>query len=78
MKTTMLALVLALISVSASASGQQDCEELRDRIAAKLESKKVASYSLEIVEAKGNKTGKGSRVVGTCEMGSKKVIYSKA
>lgn len=75
MKTTIATLVLALVSVSAFA--KQDCEELRDRIATKLESKKVSTYSLEIVDAKEHKASKGGRVVGTCELGSKKIIYSK-
>lgn len=73
MKHVFAMLVMAVMATPGWA--KQDCEELRDRIAAKLESKKIASYSLEIVDAK--QPHKGGRVVGTCELGSKKIIYTK-
>lgn len=67
--------MLAMAVMATPVWAKQDCEELRDRIAAKLESKKIASYSLEIIDAK--QPHKGGRVVGTCDLGSKKIIYTK-
>ncbi|MBD9680128.1 DUF1161 domain-containing protein [Pseudomonas sp. PDM18] len=50
------------------------CEELKSEIDAKLKAKGVASYSLEVVD-KGSSGGK--QVVGTCEGGTKEIVYSK-
>ena len=72
MKKTITLITFALLAAPAFA--KQDCEELRDRIAAKLEAKKVASYTLEIVDPKDVK---GRRVVGTCELGTKKIVYTR-
>jgi len=68
-------IVLAgLVLVSAPAFAKQDCEELHARIVAKLERKKVAAYTLEIVDAR---EVNGRRVVGTCDLGSKKIVYTR-
>jgi len=58
-----------------AASGAKACEELKSEIAAKLDAKGVKSYSLEIV-AKDADAG-DAKVVGTCEGGTKKILYSK-
>jgi hypothetical protein len=50
------------------------CEELKSEIDAKLKAKGVASYSLEVVD-KGSAGGK--QVVGSCEGGTKEIVYSK-
>jgi hypothetical protein len=64
---------LLLAGVSAFAAGKP-CEELKTEIAAKLDAKNVTGYSLEIVET--DKAGE-QKVVGTCEGGTKKIVYSK-
>lgn len=69
-------LVLCLLGVLsvAPAFAQKDCEELKAAIATKVESKGVTAYTLEII-AKSEKV-KG-RVVGSCELGTKKIIYRR-
>ena len=57
------------------AQGAKACEDLKSEIAAKLDAKNVKGYSLEIVE-KDKETG-DAKVVGTCEGGAKKILYSR-
>ena len=71
--TLIVAAVLALAASSTFAAGKP-CDELKTEIAAKLDAKKVAGYTLDIVDA--DKTG-DAKVVGTCEGGAKKITYAK-
>jgi len=64
---------LLLVGASAFAAGKP-CEELKSEIAAKLGAKNVTGYTLEVVEAE--KVGE-QKVVGSCEGGTKKIVYSK-
>ena len=78
-----------LLFVSASAHAQappqtqtqapaqvaKPCEELKDEITKKLDAKGVKGYTLEIVAKDKDAEGK---VVGTCDGGTKKIIYTKA
>jgi len=66
--------VLLFASVSAYAFAPKPCEELRAEIAKKLEANNVKSYTLEIL-AQG-KEAEG-RVVGSCEAGTKKIVYRR-
>lgn len=70
--TASLCLALGL-SIS-PAYAQKSCDELKSNIAAKIESKGVKHFQLEIVPA-DQPTDK--RVVGTCEGGKKKIIYTR-
>jgi len=67
--------VLLFVSVPAHAQGPKACEELKDEITKKLDAKGVKGYTLEIVAKDKDAEGK---VVGTCDGGTKKIIYSKA
>ena len=49
-------------------------EELKAEIDAKLKAKGVAAYSLEVVD-KGSAGDK--QVVGSCEAGSKEIVYQR-
>ena len=62
-------------SASSYAQGAKPCEELKSEMAQKLEAKNVKGYSLEIVEK--DKEAVEGKVVGSCEGGAKKIIYSK-
>ncbi len=73
MKKLMLAVGLLTLASSAFAS-TKPCEELKAEIDAKLKAKGVASYSLEVV-AKGSVTDK--QVVGSCDGGSKEIVYQR-
>lgn len=50
------------------------CEELRSSVEAKIQSKGVKSFTVSILDANAAASG---QVVGTCEHGSKKLIYSQ-
>jgi len=58
-----------------AATGPKACDELKSEIAANLDAKGVKSYSLDIV-AKDADAG-DAKVVGTCEGGTKKILYKK-
>ena len=70
-----LILAIGLLSIAGTTlAAGKPCEELKAEIAAKLDAKGVSGYSLEIVD-KG--TAAGGKVVGTCEGGSKEIVYKK-
>ncbi|AHG38733.1 hypothetical protein N018_00170 [Pseudomonas syringae CC1557] len=73
MKKFILAVGLLSIAGTAFAAGKP-CEELKSELDAKLQAKGVTSYTLEVVE-KGSAAGK--QVVGTCEGGSKEIVYQR-
>jgi len=75
MKACLAIAVVVLIPACSYAQGPKACEDLKSEIAAKLDAKGVKSYSLEIVPKDQESEGK---VVGTCEGGSKKIVYKKA
>lgn len=51
------------------------CEELKAEIEAKIQAQGVTSYTLEIVT--NDEVHDQNMVVGTCENGTKKIIYQK-
>jgi hypothetical protein len=69
----LIAAALALAGASAFAAGKP-CDELKTEIAARLDAKKVAGYTLDIVAA--DKVG-DAKVVGSCEGGARKITYTK-
>ena len=73
MKQAFWAVGLMMVAGQALAA-PKPCEELEAEIEAKLKDKGVAAYSLEIV-AKGSVTDK--TVVGSCEAGSKEIVYQR-
>jgi hypothetical protein len=77
MRRTLIAAVVAIAlgSLSSVAAQPKDCEQLKTEIAAKLDAKGVKNYMLEIVPAE---KVKDEKVVGACEAGSKRVIYTRS
>ncbi|QVW23462.1 DUF1161 domain-containing protein [Pseudomonas hormoni] len=73
MKKFMLAVGLLSLAGTAFAEGKS-CEELKAEIAAGLDAKGVSGYSLEIVD-KGTPTD--GKIVGTCEKGTKEIVYKR-
>jgi hypothetical protein len=67
--------VMALTMLSAAAWAQKPCEELKTEIDAKLQAKGTENYSLDIVT---NDAVKDQKVVGSCEGGSKKIVYARS
>ncbi len=66
-------LAAALSLISATAFAAKPCDELKSEIDAKLQSKGVKDYTLDVVAADAVKDQK---VIGSCEAGSKKIVYS--
>ncbi|ERO62388.1 hypothetical protein P308_00225 [Pseudomonas piscis] len=50
------------------------CEELKGEIAAKIDANGVPHYSLEVVDKGAAADGK---VVGSCEAGTKEIVYKR-
>ena len=66
---------VAMTSGSALAQGmRKDCEELKGEIDAKIKKNGVEKFSLDIVDANAQAEGK---VVGTCDGGTKKIVYKR-
>ncbi|WP_028695831.1 DUF1161 domain-containing protein [Pseudomonas cremoricolorata] len=72
MKRWLVASGLMMLATGALAAGKP-CEELKSEIAAKLDAKGVQSYTLEVVD-KGTAAGK---TVGSCEGGTKEIVYRR-
>ncbi len=67
-------LAIALLACTAQAHAAQSCEELKTQVTTKLDGKGVKGYTLEIVA--NDKVG-DAKVVGSCEGGKSKLIYSR-
>lgn len=63
---------MAIASTQAFAS--KPCEELKGEVAKKIEAKGVKAYSLEVV---ATADVANQKVVGSCDGGTKKIVYSK-
>jgi hypothetical protein len=73
MKFSAVSAILLILSAP-SLAAVKPCAELVTEIEARLKEHKVGSYTLVLVDA--DKAGDG-KVIGTCEGGKKKVVYSK-
>ena len=73
MRKFLLATVVLLLAVPAYGAGKP-CDELKSEIDAKLKEKKVEGYTLEVV---ASADVKDQTVVGSCEGGTKKIVYTR-
>ncbi|KFE53685.1 DUF1161 domain-containing protein [Pseudomonas syringae] len=73
MKKLLLAVGLLSIAGTTMAAGKS-CDEVKADIDAKIQAKGATSYTLEVVE-KGSVTDK--KVVGSCEGGTKEIVYQR-
>jgi hypothetical protein len=73
MKKFLLAVGLLSIAGTTLAAGKP-CDELKAEIDAKIKAKGATSYTLEVVD-KGSVTDK--TVVGSCEGGTKEIVYQR-
>lgn len=71
MKMLMVAILLAVATVPAHAQ-RKPCEELKEEIAAKVRKNGMKHFTLTIVP---NAEAKVGQVVGSCDGGTKKIIY---
>lgn len=66
---------VALLLVAAPAMAQRkDCGELKAEIEAKIKANGVKSFTLDIV---ANEDAKDGKVVGSCDGGTKKIVYKR-
>ncbi len=63
-----------LVLASTPTFAAKPCEELKAEIEKKLEAKGVKAYSLEIV---ANADVADQKVVGSCDGGTKKIVYTR-
>lgn len=76
MKRFALAIICCALATSALAA-PKSCEELKNEIEVKIQAKAVPSYTLEIVTKEEADKHDAAMVVGTCENGTKAIIYQK-
>ncbi|SDY55684.1 DUF1161 domain-containing protein [Pseudomonas sp. NFIX28] len=76
MKRIVLAVVCSALATSALAA-PKDCEELKKEIEIKIQANAVPSYTLEIVSKEEAEKHDVAMVVGTCEYGTKAIIYQR-
>jgi hypothetical protein len=69
-----LIMVVVLLVMASPAFAKKDCDKLKSEIDAKIQANGVKNYRLEIVPNENVKDGK---VVGTCDGGTKKIIYKR-
>ena len=73
MKILMVFVVL-MLAASPALAQRKDCNELKSEIEAKIKAKGVKAFTLEIVPSADVKEGK---VVGSCDGGTKKIVYKR-
>jgi hypothetical protein len=73
MRKVTLVLLAALIATPALAQ-PQDCDELKAEIDAKITANGVGSFTTTIVDKDAAEDG---NVVGTCDGGTKKIVYKR-
>lgn len=74
MKPHFVAVAVAASLIAAPAFARKSCDELKAEIEAKLKEKGVASFTLDAVE--NDAVGDG-KVVGSCDGGTKKIVYKR-
>lgn len=76
MKRFALAIICCALATSALAA-PKSCEELKNEIELKIQANSVPSYTLEIVTKEETDKHDAAMIVGTCENGTKAVIYQR-
>ncbi|MBT8767372.1 DUF1161 domain-containing protein [Metapseudomonas boanensis] len=74
MKKIGIVILLGMLASTAWAA-PKPCEELKKEIEVKIQAAGVTSYTLEIVP--NDEVKDQSMVVGSCEFGTKKIIYQR-
>ena len=68
------AVVVGLVISGPALAQRKDCGELKSEIEEKIKKNGVEKFSLEVVDADKQSDGK---VVGTCDGGTKKIVYKR-
>jgi hypothetical protein len=73
-----LMLILALvIAASPALAARKPCEELKAEIDAKIRKNGLEVFTLEIVPNAEAKEVKDGQIVGSCDGGTKKIIFKR-
>jgi Protein of unknown function (DUF1161) len=77
MRRTLLGLLIVLPLSQGLSFAQQrkDCEELKKEITAKMDANGVKNYMLTVTDIKDVK--EKDKVVGSCDGGTKKIVYTR-
>jgi len=67
--------IAAALALAASTTLAGNCDAIRSQIEAKIRASGVGAFTLTTVAASAQTIG---RVVGTCDLGSKKIVYDQA
>ncbi|MBA1191555.1 DUF1161 domain-containing protein [Pseudomonas entomophila] len=70
-----LLVVATSLLATAALAAPKPCEELKAEIEAKIQASGVTSYTLEVVP--NSEVSDPNMVVGSCENGTRKVIYQR-
>ena len=70
----LIAMVSLVVIASPAVAQVKACEELKAEIEAKIKNNGVKEFTLTIVDKDAAEDGK---VVGTCDGGSKKIVYKR-
>lgn len=73
-----LVTVAALLMLATPTLARKDCDELKSEIDAKLKAKGVVNYTLEVKPTEETKDLKEGKIVGGCDGGQKKIVYTRA
>ena len=76
MKRIGLAILCSALATTVLAA-PKDCEELKNEIEVKIQANAVPSYTLEIVSKEEAEKHDVAMVVGSCENGTKAIVYQK-
>ena len=74
MKLPAVLLLLPLLIIPLAARAGTSCDEVKAAIAAKLDAKGLKNYTLDAVAS--DELG-DQKVVGTCDGGAKKLVYTR-
>jgi hypothetical protein len=72
----LIAVVSSLLIASPALAQRKACEELKAEIEAKIKANGVPAFTLDIVATDQVKEGDG-QVVGSCDGGTKKIVYKR-
>jgi hypothetical protein len=71
---TVAAVALACLAAGPAWAQRKDCNDLKGEIEAKIKNNGVEKFTLDIVDKDAQAEGK---VVGTCDGGTKKIVYKR-
>jgi len=77
MMTSLIAVVASLLVAAPVMAQAKSCEELKSEIEAKIKANGVEAFTLEIVVNEDAKETDGKKIVGSCEGGAKKIVYTR-